>query len=113
MTLIMNLIERLRSIRSKSNQEGLKFVSPEAGLVFVPPKESPRGRIRVGRVGALLLFVLTAGGVALSPAGPAVANFIKGQVNEIIAKDNEVVRQTDEMYRTPEFKASIERSLNK
>lgn len=104
----MNLIERLRSIRS--NQEGLKFVSPEAGLVFVPPKESPRGRIRVGRVGALLLFVLAVGGVAVSPAGPAVADFIRGQVHEIIARDNEVFRQTSEMYQTPEFKASIDRN---
>lgn len=109
----MNPIERLRSIRSESNQGGLKFVGPEAGLVFVPPKESPRGRIRVGRVGALLLFVLTVGVVGVSPAGPAAVDFIKGQVNGIIAKDNEVYRQTSQMYQTEEFKSSIDRNLGK
>lgn len=108
----MNPIEQLRA-RWMPNKEGLKFVSPEVGLVFVPPKEFPRGRSRVGHIVALLAVPGLLIGVVVSPAGPAVADFIKGQVNEIIAKDNEVFRQTSEMYQTPEFKAPIDRNLGK
>ncbi len=70
-----------------------------------------RGRLKLKHVA--LLIGLLAAGVAISPADPSVVDFVRDQVDTIIAKDSEVFRQTSQMYKTPEFKASIDRNLGK
>lgn len=74
-----------------------------------PLRFNQRGGLRLLRHAGLLTLSVAAGiafGIILHP-------HVETYMNDVIAKDNEVFRQTSEMYQTPEFKASIDRNRGK